>query len=342
MRHLICFLSLVALAGAADPRTAQLASEVSHRGWIVLSARTEKGDWDLFLMRPDGSQRRNMTATPDFSEVGGRFSPDGKRLLYRRIPIEIKFNHDWWGRAGQLVIAQADGSAPVVYGEFPWASWSPDGRQIACLEKTGIVIYDVSTKQIVRKLDRKGIYQQLFWSPDGKWFTGTANTYGESWTVVRMNAATGEINAVVKFQNCTPDWMPDSRHVIYSSRPAKQEEADAALTSASGQPAGYGWTQLWTASADGSSRSLVYGEDGRHIYSGAASPDGRYVLFTRALSDGGEHTAEIHLMRMADAPGIGGASFALRKLHPGAKSGTLLPLGPGWEPHWTYARIGGK
>ena len=61
---------------------------------------------------------------------------------------------------------------------------------------------------------------------DGQSLTGTANAFGAMWTVVRMNAATGEANAVAKNQNCTPDWFPDSRHIIYSSRPPGQMDAD--------------------------------------------------------------------------------------------------------------------
>src|SRR5262245_61868788 len=37
-----------------------LAKEVGNKGWIVFSAREAKNDWDLFLMRPDGSNRRNV------------------------------------------------------------------------------------------------------------------------------------------------------------------------------------------------------------------------------------------------------------------------------------------
>ncbi len=342
MRLFICTLVFLhALSAAGDPRVARLAREVAAKGWIVYSAKTEKGDWDLFLMRPDGSHRRNITNTPGSSEVGGRFSPDGKRILFRRIPIEIKFNHDWWGRAGHLVIAAADGANPVDWGELPWASWSPDGKQLACLTRTGIEIRDTATRQLLRTMERKGIYQQLFWSPDGKWFTATANTFGEMWTVVRMDASTGEINAVVKFQNCTPDWFPDSQQIIYSSRPAKQEDLDPGTSKAVGQSPGYGWTQLWSANADGSAHSLVYGEDGKHAYGGATSPDGKYALFTLSLTDGGEDSAAMHLLRMRDTPAIGGASKALRKLHPNSKDGPVLALGPGWEPYWTYAEIGG-
>jgi len=34
------------------------------------------------------------------------------------------------------------------------------------------------------------------------------------------------------------------------------------------------------ADADGENRRLVYAEDGRHVYGGHVSPDGKYLLFT--------------------------------------------------------------
>jgi Tol biopolymer transport system component len=342
MRAILSTFLLTCAVAAADPRTAQLAKEVRPKGWIVYSAKTGKGDWDLFLMRPDGSERRNITGTPGFNEIGGRFSPDGKKILYRRIPLDVKVNHDIWGRTGELVIANADGSNPVDYGEFPWASWSPDGTQVACLTRNGIEFYDLATKKMIRTLDRKGIYQQLYWSPDGQSLTGTANAFGAAWTVVRMSVSTGEANAVAKNQNCTPDWLPDSRHIIYSSRPLGQTDADGgAAAKAVGQRIGYGWTQLWMADLEGQERKLLYGEDGRHIYGGAVSPDGKYVLFTRSLTDGNEDSAIMGLMRLSDAPTIGGDSPGLRTLHPQTKDGPVLSLGPGWEPHWSYARLGG-
>ena len=45
------------------------------------------------------------------------------------------------------------------------------------------------------------------------------------------------------------------------------------------------------------------------------------------------------LLRLADAPVIGGESKELRKLHPDAKNGPVLVLPAGWEPCWTYAEI---
>jgi Tol biopolymer transport system component len=318
-------------AAAQDEKVAQLAKEVGNKGWIVYASRGDNGTWDLFLMRPDGSERRNLTDTPDYEEGGPRFSPDGKKLLYRRFAKGTVIHHDLWGFQGCLMIAEPDGAKPLQIGgdrEFPWASWSPDSRQIACLTQKGIQVIDLATKEVVREMPRKGIYQQLYWSPDGRWFCGVANAR-MMWTVVRMDARTGDLNVVHEFQSCTPDWFHDSQHVIYPSRPAGQR--------------GYGFTQLWMCDGEGEEAKLIYGEDGFHIYGGALSPDDKYVLFTRCPQDGGGSEragAPICVMRMADAPAVAGASPDLRKVHPEAKDAPVLQLGEGWEPFWTYAEIG--
>ena len=129
----------------------------------------------------------------------------------------------------------------------------------------------------VRTLERKGFFQQLTWSPDGQWLSGVANSFGTGWSVARMNAVTGEVNAVSRVDCCTPDWFPDSRQMIFSNRPPGQKGND-----------GHGWTQLWMADAEGKARRLVYGEDGRHVYGGNVSPDGKYVLFTGNMREDGD------------------------------------------------------
>ncbi|MGI6419494.1 MAG: hypothetical protein ACOX1P_27965 [Thermoguttaceae bacterium] len=318
-----------------DPRARQLAEQVRAKGWIAYSARSDNGTWDVFLSRPDGSQRRNITNTPNYEEAAPMFRGDGKKLLYRQIARGSTVSHDRWGFQGRLVIADPGGANAAVVGQdgqWPWASWSPDGKQIACLVPQGIQIVDLASKKVVRSMPREGIYQQLFWSPDGEWFCGTGNHLGVMWTVVRLHLATGKLNAVHKFQSCTPAWFPDSKHIIFSSRPAGQTAGG-----------GYGWTQLWMAVGDGSSEQLVYGEDGCHVYGGALSPDGQYVLFTKSLKDGGgseDSGGAICLMRFSDAPTIGGASEELRAKHAGTKDGPVVELGQGWEPCWTYEEIG--
>jgi Tol biopolymer transport system component len=337
-----CTLPALAENLATGPGEAVLAQEVASRGWILFSARTAQGDYDLFLSRPDGSARRNLTQTPDANEFGGRFSPDAKRMLYRRqlrsgLPGGGKeVNHDLWGTQGALVIAKADGSDPQPQGEegaYPWASWSPDGTQIACLYKREgkIRIFDLATKHLVKELPRQGVFQQLYWSPDGKRLCGTANLNGQDWNIVSIDLSTGKEELLSRALNCTPDWFQgDSNRVIYSNRtPGLDTE--------------YGWTMLMQATADGKSRTLVCGERGRHLYYGCTSPDDKYVIFSRPESDGGTD-AKMAIVRLADTPIIVPPDFAaLRSLYPNAKNGPVLHLeAVGFEPHWTYAEIGGK
>jgi len=313
----------------------RLSKEVRDKGWIAFCARSDKGDWDLFTCRPDGSVLRNITQTPKYNEAVPQFSHDGRRLLFRRLPRDEKIDGNRYGTQGVLLIARSDGTDAEVLGqngEYPWASWSPDGKQIACLSLRGISFVDIASQQIVRRLDRKGFFQQLTWSPDGKWLCGVANSFGTGWSVARMDAQTGQVNAVSRVDCCTPDWFPDGLHLIFSNRHSGQKANK-----------GYGWTQLWIADAEGKERKLVYAEEGRHVYGGHVSPDGRYVIFTGNMQEDGDPGnvgAPMALMRLADMPIVGGQDGEARFMYPNARRGPVLKLPVGWEPCWTFFDIG--
>lgn len=330
---------LAAAQGQSTEREVQkLRAELAGKGWLLFSAKTQDGDYDLYLSHPDGSARRNLTRTSEWSEFGGRFSPDGKRMLFRRLPKRPGegLNHDSWGSMGTLVIANADGSNPQVQGgngDWPWACWSPDGKQLSCLYKReGVIrIFDLETKKLAKEMPRQGIFQQLYWSGDGQRLCGTANLNGQDWNILSLELASGTATQVSRHLCCTPDWFQgDPRRVVYSCRVPGVDSA-------------YGWTMLMQGTADGKDRKLVYGERGRHIYYGCTSPDDRYAVFAHPESDGGTD-AEMVVVRLADTPIIVPEDYrGLKELYPEAKSGPVLRLGqPGFEPHWTYAEIGSK
>jgi Tol biopolymer transport system component len=318
----------------ADPRAAELSREVAGKGWIAFAARSPKGDWDLFLMRPDGSALRNITNTPDLNEGLPRFSPDGKSLLWRRIPREDTYDGNRHGMQGELVIGRSDGTGAEAMGkpgELPWASWSPDGKSLACLAPKGIAIVDIATRAETRRLDRKGFFQQLAWSPDGKWLCGVANSFATAWAIARIDVATGETNAVSRENCCTPDWFPDSKRLVFSRRQENEP----------GSKFPYGWTELWMADAEGKERTLVYAQEGRHVYGGCISPDAKYVLFTgnkEEDGDAGNAGSPMGLMRLKDAPTVhGDADY--RAARPASRDGAIVLLPAGWEPHWTAAEV---
>jgi len=343
-----CAIPLTALAAEGkspsaesgpDPEVQKLAQEVADLGWLVFAGKSAQGDYDLFVCRPDGSKLRNITNTPQFNEFNARFSSDGKRLLYRRIPKAEHIDHTLHGQFGELVFSNSDGSNPVVQGmpgEFPWASWNTDETQMACLHKKEgkIRIFECGTKKLVREMPSYGVFQQLYWSPDGKRLCGVANVAGADWNIIDIHLATEKVTQLSRNLNCTPDYFHDSSWVIHSHRQP-------------GLADGYGWTMIMRAAIDGKTRKLVYAERGKHVYWACTSPDDRYAVFSIFPQDGGID-GEMAIIRLADTPIVASSTVPykeLEELHPNAKRGPVLRLTrvpAGFEPHWTSFRVDGK
>ena len=108
---------LAAEGGPNGGALAGLAKEVRTKGWIVFSATSAQGDWDLFLMRPDGSARRSITNTADFHEAAAslcsRRTEESFTIEFREPPSSITT------RTGLLIssLRNADGSNPSDFRE---------------------------------------------------------------------------------------------------------------------------------------------------------------------------------------------------------------------------------
>ena len=360
-------IAVPARAGApapADPAAEELRKEVAGKGWIIIAAYADEvkaqrlladdnpGQADLYLMRPDGSEMRNITNTADTHEFFPQFSPDGRKIMFRRLPKDRDIEHDSVGALGSLVIAASDGSNPVACGrnrEFPWATWSPDTKEIACLYQSENVIriFNVETKKQVAEMPSQGIFQQMHWSPDGKSICGTAKVKGESWNIVAIDIKTRDVKVLTRYFNCTPNWFHAGAAVVNSCRnPAWGRKGG------DGKP--YGNTVLVQAALADGTPALLYADIDAHIYNGFTSPDVKYVAFHTGMSEGGtkgdpkKHRCLL-IIRRADTPIIQPGFDQLKGLYPGAKTGPVLqPRFPAGSPivtvfvsgDWTYADIG--
>ena len=285
-------------------------------------------------MRPDGSDRRPLTRTREFHEAGVRFSPDGKKMLYYRIPRTEAVDNNTYGTY-DLVIADADGANAVDYGrDFPWASWGPDGKQIACLDRRGIRIVDVASRQEVRQAARaRASSSSSSGRRTARRSRARRTASGRSGTSAGSTPETGTITAVSETEryNCTPDWMPDSRGhpLLPGHRPAR--------------PAGY--AELWMAGADGKAKRMLYAEDGRHLYGGCCLARRQVPALhpERGRPRPGGQLADPH----GDHPDVGHAhgrrrrATLARRPIPAPGAGRCSTSRWGWEPHWTYAEIPG-
>ncbi len=371
-----------------DVAVKKLRGEVAGLGWIFFTAAGPGSDLDLFLMRPDGSHLRNITNTPKFDEYGVRVSPDGHKILYRRT---VKATRIWqrsrlpqdvgtaalrtWPQMGTLVIADTDGSSPKPLGSdgaYAWATWGPDGKQIACLEEVvserptasklagqqkpsyKIVIRRADTLDVVKELGSGGIHSHAVWSPDGKRICGAANILpGKTrlgkgieyplgvGKMVSLDIETGKRTAMARFPDWTSVWATDSNGDWF------QGGTPRILHSANNYgicPAYY--AILWRSGLEGKPSELVFAEDKKHIWSGCTSPDDKYAIFVI----GGETwplQGKMTIIRLADAPIARGRSPLFHEVltdhFPNLKKGPVMDLHnvpEGFEPHWTQAEIG--
>ena len=212
------------------------ACKMGYTGRSRSGTAVDRGEADPRIPEPPSPDHQCLAAKPRdpplrvVFDAGTLISPAGTRILYRRIPNGERFDNNRHGMQGELVMMNSDGTGALVLGRtvsFP----GPRGRRMDGSWPAfprGIDLYDIATKTVVAHLDRKGTFQQMIWSPDGKWLTGVANSFDTGWTVVRMEVATGAINPVSKVDCCTPDWFPDSSTMIFSEPP-------------------HDWTQLWMA-----------------------------------------------------------------------------------------------
>ncbi len=102
-----------------------LAGEAAGQGRIYFSMN-HSGNWDLWSIKPDGTDLKPLTRTPE-DEHSPAVSPDGKEVLF------VDSRRSLW-------IMNVDGTGrkeiPLPKGIYAHPSWSPDGQEIAFVKYT--------------------------------------------------------------------------------------------------------------------------------------------------------------------------------------------------------------
>ena len=171
---------LLAIGGASSLLG---ASAPPVEGELIAFADETKGAcsgcYDIFTMRPDGSERRQITHT---GRAGGpAWAPDGRHILF----TQTSGFDESGAPIGDIWIMEPDGSharslavGPTNDTEPAYApSWSPDGRRIAFV---GVPAHEVGGNEDlftvrtdgtgVRRLTSTPHWAEVGpdWSPDGR------------------------------------------------------------------------------------------------------------------------------------------------------------------------------
>jgi Tol biopolymer transport system component len=178
---------------------------------------------ELWLARDNGKVVQQLYADPLDYISFARFSPDGKRIAFLKIPdTQTPFT------VGELWVMNADGSNPrkladADAGHGYAANWSPDGKRIAFVKRENPE--DESANQIAESLISNiytielgnGTLTQLthfiqgqaetpHWSPDGNTLTFNAVIDGRM-NVFTLDIPTGQSRSLIPESSCCPAWI---------------------------------------------------------------------------------------------------------------------------------------
>lgn len=241
---------------------------------------------DIWTVRVDGSQERNLTNHPAHDNDPD-WSPDGSKIV---------FESDREGkRAIYVMNADGTGTRRLIAGDFEDFSpaWSPDGARIAFARRTGapdaqIFIANADGSGATAITSGAGVRYGPSWSPDSKEIAYTHHEYvGTRFqnANIRIAAANGsssrEVTSFVGFTLCpfarNPDWSRDGATILVYGCPlganlgVHQLAPDGSGIARVQSGEDVGWDARW---ADGG-RRIVFVQD-RRIH--MMSPTGREVV----------------------------------------------------------------
>jgi len=222
---------------------------------------------DLWIMRADGTARRQLTETPAH-ETAPAFSPDGRRLA---------FESDRDGNF-EIYVMNIDGTGLRRLTRQPAAdhapAWSPDGSTIAFVsERSGGGNADVYVMKSdgtgVRRLTTGGQYWVPQFSPSGLEIAVQGGR--DLYIVTVANGAKRRLTYDPQ-NGMSPTWSTDGMRLAFASTRRSRLE-------------------LFTTEIDGAQQNVLLSMPGGSAMDPRWSPDGTRIAFVyvpQATADGGE------------------------------------------------------
>jgi Tol biopolymer transport system component len=239
-----------------------------------------ESNWELLMVDADGSNRVNLTNTPEVDEHYPHASPDGTRILFVAVEGEGRRN-----QSRNVYYMNVDGTGKTRVAENAYQpTWSGDGRSIAYLKgeyerysssmtsNEGLAVFDLAT-QTTREHPEPGLRMlyNLTWSPGGDWFVATSRA-GRRGNLLFPADETGIRS--LSISGCRPDFSPDGSRIAWGR--TDQELRIGTFTPSS--PSDNVVDQ----------RAVVAVNRSHKVYHVDWSPDGKYLAFSYGPSRGGQ------------------------------------------------------
>jgi eukaryotic-like serine/threonine-protein kinase len=214
----------------------------SHRGGVH--------DSEIFIMKPDGSDERQLTSSRGHS-WGPRVAPDGTDFFFSSVAPGQHTVHDASGGSTtgsgnhDVYIASLQGTTidnmqainvnNITAGYTSWDNgwaYSPDSKRIAFTsDRDGnweIYTMDTDGQNISRLTENPAQDGWPWWTADGKQILFTSDRDGQ-WQIYSMDADGSNVQELTHIPNRTnlyPAVSPDGKKVVFSSQVTATNEGD--------------------------------------------------------------------------------------------------------------------
>jgi Tol biopolymer transport system component len=187
------------LAREFDPAISPDGSRVFYR----MNPDPARDDADIWIVDVDGSDRRNLTHAPQWSNWAPIWTPDGTRIAFTSTR----------GGTLELWTMLPDGTdvRRVAAGWCEYAAPSPDGSAFVCAAAAGgtydLVIVDVETGERRVLTATPPTEFGPSWSPDGQWIVFSRDL-GDRWALLRIRPD-GSDEQEIAAEGVFSTWDPD-------------------------------------------------------------------------------------------------------------------------------------
>jgi dipeptidyl aminopeptidase/acylaminoacyl peptidase len=195
--------------------------------WIAYTSDYDGNEqWDLFVVSPGNGQVTNLTNTPEISEEGPMWSPDGNMLAYMVKPKESPTYEIDVMEVATKKVRHLTTNTPKELGNFS-PLWSQDGKWIvfsqghATGKDSNIFIADVATGKATNLTPHEGekTFSATDISPDGKTVLITSNAHNGYDNVGLLEIATKKITWLTddKWEISSEKFSPDGKRVTWGA-----------------------------------------------------------------------------------------------------------------------------
>ncbi len=182
----------------------------SPDGTRIVFASNRDGNFEIYVMRADGSDVRRLTNTPA-DNASPRWSPKGSEIVYSEQD----------GSNSNLYTISVGGGDPNQItsgtGLDLWPSWSPDGGRIVYTSNKGLsanqralFVLDLASRQIAPLTNGPKHDDDPAWSPDGTKIAFDSDRDGEKFDLYVLDFASREVTRLTDApgDDIGPAWQP--------------------------------------------------------------------------------------------------------------------------------------